>query len=389
MRTLAAPERDMRVPGENVTPWRPALGERVVLYGGGAFARSLLTVLRNAGANVLFALDRRGGTVPGLDDLRVHAPGSEPISHDERRSCTAVVGVFNRDADVERIEELLRSLGYGRVVGVPELYESLGAALGERFWLAGRDFYAAHRERIEAAADVWADAASRDLFRSLLRFRVDWDSSAAPRPADGAQYFPVDVPAGESPVSFVDCGAFDGDTLATLADLGRSVEQVYAFEPDLRHFARLSVRAAEFARATGAHVSLWPCAVAATSQTTWFRSDSGEAGRLSADGDVPVTTLALDEALPSAVPTDVKMDVEGAELDALRGAERLIRRAVPRLAICVYHRPEHLWEIPLFVRGMGLPYELFLRSHGYLGFDTVMYAVPLNRPPRSTQGVIR
>ena len=376
------------MPGGNAAPWRPALGERVVLYGGGAFARSVLTVLRNAGANVLFALDRRGAAVRDLDDLRVHAPGSEPVSHDERGSCTAVIGVFNRDADVERIEALLRSLGYGRVVGVPELYESLGPELGERFWLAGRDFYDIHRERIEAAADVWADAASRDLFRSLLRFRVDWDPSAAPRPADGVQYFPVDVPAGASPVSFVDCGAFDGDTLATLADLGRPVEQVYAFEPDLRHFARLSARAAEFARTTGAQVSLWPCAVAAASQTTWFRSDAGEAGRLSADGDVPVTALALDEALPSAVPTDVKMDVEGAELDALRGAERLVRRAVPRLAICVYHRPEHLWEIPLFVRGLGLPYELFLRSHGYLGFDTVMYAVPRNRRPSPIQRVI-
>jgi FkbM family methyltransferase len=388
MSTLAASERDMRLPGGNTAPWSPALGERVVLYGGGAFARSVLPLLRAAGANVLFALDRRGGAVRGLDDLPVHTPGSEPASRAERGDCTAVVGVFNREADVERIEELLRSLGYGRVVNVPELYESLGAELGERFWLAGRDFYVAHRDRIEAAGDVWADATSRELFRSLLRFRVDWDPSAAPRPADGAQYFPADVPAGEFPVSFVDCGAFDGDTLAMLANLGRPVEQVYAFEPDLRNFARLSVRAAEFARTTGAHVSLWPCAVADASKTTWFRSDAGEAGRLSPDGDVPVTALALDEVLPSAVPTDVKMDIEGAELDALRGAERLVRRALPRLAICVYHRPEHLWEIPLFVHGMGLPYELFLRSHGYLGFDTVMYAVPFNRPPRPMQRAI-
>src|SRR5688500_3107230 len=130
MRALAAPERDIRVPGENTTPWSPALGERVVLYGGGAFARSLLRVLRDAGANVLLALDRRGGAVPALDDLPVHAPGSEPISHDERQSCTAVVGVFNRDADVERIGGLLRSLGYGRVGGGPEPYGSSRAGAG-------------------------------------------------------------------------------------------------------------------------------------------------------------------------------------------------------------------------------------------------------------------
>ena len=80
--------------------------------------------------------------------------------------------------------------------------------------------------------------------------------------------------------------------------------------------------------------------------------------------------------LPSAAVTDLKMDIEGAELDALHGAERTIRRTRPRLAICVYHRAEHLWEIPLFVRDLGLGYDFYLRSLGRYGFDVVMYAVP-------------
>ena len=89
-----------------------------------------------------------------------------------------------------------------------------------------------------------------------------------------------------------------------------------------------------------------------------------------------MTAVALDDVLPSAAVTDLKMDIEGAELDALHGAERTIRRTRPRLAICVYHRAEHLWEIPLFVRDLGLGYDFYLRSHGRYGFDVVMYAVP-------------
>jgi hypothetical protein len=89
-----------------------------------------------------------------------------------------------------------------------------------------------------------------------------------------------------------------------------------------------------------------------------------------------VTVVALDDVLPGIVATDLKMDIEGAELDALRGATELIRRRRPRLAICVYHQPEHLWRIPMFVRDLGLSYDFHLRSHGFFGFDVVMYAIP-------------
>ena len=364
------------------TSWRPSADERVVLYGAGGYARAVLRAVRHAGGAVVYALDRRGPAVGALEDVPVFCPGDEPIAIDERASVTAVVAVFNREADVEGIETVLRSLGYGRVVGLPEFYESFSQELGDRFWLAPRALYAKHRLRVAAAEDIWADEPSRELFRSLLRFRVAWDAASASRPTDGMQYFPVGVARGRVPMRFVDCGAFTGDTLIALAGLGTAIEQVYAFEPDRRNFECLVATARDFHRATSAQVSLWPCAVAERTGTDRFHSDGGESGRLDDNGQTTVTTLALDDALAAVMPTDIKMDIEGAELDALAGAEQLIRRAHPRLAVCVYHRPEHLWEIPLYVRTLRVPYDLFLRSHGHSGFDTVLYAVPTNQQSR-------
>ena len=59
----------------------------------------------------------------------------------------------------------------------------------------------------------------------------------------------------------------------------------------------------------------------------------------------------------------------------LHGAKRVIERCRPRLAICVYHRPQDLWEMPLLVHGFDLSYDIYLRSHGHYDFDLVMYAI--------------
>ena len=307
---------------------------------------------------------------PSIDRKRAHSRRQSEWQPQPWWACSIAA------VDPAAIEGRLRSLGFDRVVGVPELYESLGTELGSRFWLADRASYAEHRDDIEHVGDLWADPASRELYRSLLRFRIRWDANSAPRPAVGAQYFPPDVPRGAGPMRFVDCGAFVGDTLATVAELGMRVDQVFAFEPDVRHFAQLARYGTELASATGASIALWPCAVAAESSPQRFRGDDGEAGHLARDGDQLVTAVALDDALPGVIATDLKMDIEGAELDALRGAEELIRRGRPRLAICVYHRPDDLWRIPMFVRDLDLSYDFYLRSHALFGFDVVMYAVP-------------
>ena len=72
--------------------------------------------------------------------------------------------------------------------------------------------------------------------------------------------------------------------------------------------------------------------------------------------------------------TLVKMDVEGMENKCLRGGDMLIRKDEPKLAVCVYHRLEDLWEIPRLVKRMNPRYKLWLRHHAPCVWDTVLYA---------------
>jgi hypothetical protein len=75
----------------------------------------------------------------------------------------------------------------------------------------------------------------------------------------------------------------------------------------------------------------------------------------------------------------IKMDIEGFELEALEGAREVIEKHQPILSICVYHRQNDLWRIPLFIRSLVKDYRLFLRPHDVDGWQLVCYAVPPNR----------
>ena len=73
--------------------------------------------------------------------------------------------------------------------------------------------------------------------------------------------------------------------------------------------------------------------------------------------------------------TFLKMDIEGSELAALRGAERIIREQRPKLAICVYHKPEDLREIPSLLLSYHPDYKLYLRHYSINETETVLYAI--------------
>ena len=97
---------------------------------------------------------------------------------------------------------------------------------------------------------------------------------------------------------------------------------------------------------------------------------------VSQNGDIQIEVDTIDNILNGQEATYIKMDVEGAELLSLMGAEETIRKYKPKLAICVYHRFDDLLTIPKYIKSLSSEYKFYLRAHDkpYF-FDLVLYAI--------------
>lgn len=351
----------------------------VVLYGAGGVGRDVHAILMHQGWTVRCVLDRRAQPGAQWGATPLYRPNHNPLSLAERAALPVIISIFNRDADILEIASSLRRDGFGSCVSFVDLHNCFAAELGDRFWLTRRSLYDAHAGAIRDAVALWADESSRALYVSLLRFRQTGDYAFLPPPlTEVAQYFPRDLPGWPPmPLRLVDCGAYDGDTLAALASSALPVEAIAAFEPDSANFQRLAARARNYTPMPGGGLMLWPCGVAAHTEQLAFRTEQGEGSSLTVEGNMMIPCVALDDVLPGFRPNLIKMDIEGAEPDALRGAKKLIEQSRPGLAICVYHRPTHLWEIPQQIAQWRLGYRFYLRAHAHNGFDVVVYALPV------------
>jgi hypothetical protein len=96
---------------------------------------------------------------------------------------------------------------------------------------------------------------------------------------------------------------------------------------------------------------------------------------MDASGEIRIETDSVDHVCEGEKVTFIKMDIEGAELEALKGARNTICRHRPKLAICVYHRQEDLVTIPQYILSLHEDYRLYLRHYGDFCTETVLYAV--------------
>jgi FkbM family methyltransferase len=178
----------------------------------------------------------------------------------------------------------------------------------------------------------------------------------------------------------IDGGACWGDTALYLAHRVGSAGRVHAFEFAAENLAILE-------RNLAANPEL-ACRIAVERHALWGSSGvelsfdaSGPATRLtrSGGGTERATTLAIDDLVRRAgLPRVdfIKLDVEGAELEALHGAEAAIRRFRPKIAVAVYHRLEDFVTIPRFLADLGLGYRFYLDHFSVKWEETILFATP-------------
>lgn len=170
---------------------------------------------------------------------------------------------------------------------------------------------------------------------------------------------------------FVDVGAEDGDTTRYFLDHFEN-GYAYVFEPNPKQFEITVERLKRYHQA-----EVFPYGAYDEDTTLRFDLMDGLRGssKVSESGSVAVEVRRLDDLLRSRKVTYIKMDIEGSELAALRGAEQIIRTQKPKLAICVYHKPEDIWEIPEQILQYREDYKLYLRHYSLSNIETVLYAV--------------
>jgi FkbM family methyltransferase len=350
---------------------------RLVLYGAGTLGRAVLARLRRAGVEpAAFADDTPGKQGQTVEGVPVMTP--QQAAEEFGAALVFVVTILNpalRFLDArERLERLTAAPAVSFLNAAWKYPE---AFLPFYQFELPADVRENAREIREACA-LFADEESRRQFVAHLRFRLHLDYAALPENSRD-DYFPAGLlPELPADAVFVDCGAFDGDTLRRfLSEQRGRFGAAYAFEPDGDNFEKLRAYAGTLGAEAAGRVHLFRAGVGARRARLRFNSTGNMGASLSDEGVTEVDVLPVSEVVEArGRAVYVKYDVEGAEWEALAGTEELIRSARPVLAVSVYHRPDDLWLLPLRLRALDPDYRLYLRTQGEDGMDVICYAVP-------------
>ena len=341
----------------------------VWIFGAGRFGRDVCSVLKHNGFEVHGFIESKplAKTLDGLPVLAWPDVAAEHIR------AQLVIGIFNRSMPLDGLEQLAKSAGFTDIFLPWDTYTQFAHDLGWRYWLSAPDVIVNSLPAIEQAYNLLADAPSQRCFLEILAFRMGQKIDYAGFTHPDNQYFNALTLAGfaNKTLCFVDGGAYNGDTFVELTTKA-TVSNAFLFEPDPENFKALVTAA----RKSGAPAVCLPLALSQGYSILSFSAGNGEAGSISTDGTAHIAAVALDDMLIREHIDFIKLDVEGAEILALRGAEKVIKESRPILAISLYHRPDDIWQIINQLSETCINYNMHIRQHYFNTFDSVLYAIP-------------
>lgn len=234
------------------------------------------------------------------------------------------------------------------------------------------DWVAEHRKQLEDTFDVLEDELSKRSMAAYINQKISADFKYIAEIRQEHQYFETGLVELSAEERFLDCGAFDGDSAEAFVDALRrrgidGYEEIISFEPDAGNCQKMR----------GRNLPQHTCVckgVAEKPGIVSFAAD-GASGRVETGGGERIELESIDHYLNGARATMIKMDIEGMELSALKGAQRTIKTWRPKLAICIYHKREDLWEIPKFIKELEPSYRFYMRAYSNTTLELVLYAL--------------
>lgn len=329
----------------------------LVLYGMGLGAEKIMSELEQRGmrADDIFASDEfvRGHSFKGYKVLRY----SEVC---EKYKDFNVVLCFASHIDevIDRIAEIDSE----HTVFAPDVPVAGGG-------LFTREYITENEEKFERAYSLLADEESKRVYKDILNFKVSGKIKYLLSSFCDKSKVYSDILNLNENEEIIDLGAYDGDTIREFTSAtGGKYKHITALEPDKKSYKKLLKNTDGMKNISTLNMGVW-----SKRDTLIFDAEAGRNSKLSAEG-VSIEVTDIDSL--NIAPTFIKADIEGSEMKALEGAEKTIKKYLPKLYICAYHRNEDLFALPLKIKELSEKYKIYFRHSKYIpAWESNFYCV--------------
>ncbi len=330
----------------------------IVLYGMGNGADKIINVLNenNITFSGVFASD---GFVR---DKFFHGHKISSFSELEQRFEKMIVLLCFGSARPEVLENIQR------ISSRQELYAPDVPVIGGG--LFSQNFCLTHKNELEWVYNRLADDISRKTFENTVKYKITGKLSylyeCEVSPDEPYESF-LKLNDNES---FLDLGAYNGDTVADFVNRVSSYRYITAVEPDRKTFKKLMKNTESISDITCINVG-----ISDFDGKGLFGMRGGRSSG-TAKADTETEFACVDTLSKQSAPTFIKMDIEGEELNAINGAKSTITDHKPKMLIACYHRNEDIFTIPKAVLGLNGSYRIYMRHFTSVpAWDTNFYFV--------------
>lgn len=234
-----------------------------------------------------------------------------------------------------------------------------------------REFLEENASAFTNSRALLADDESRRVFDNIIRFQYSGNLSYLFASESSRTDALRDILKLGKNENILDLGAYRGDTLEEIISLFGGFTSAVALEPDRKSFEKLC----EYAKGKN-NIKPLPYAVWDSEAEFEFSGGGGRQSTLFSKGKYKVRAIAIDDILGKETVSYVKMDVEGAEKEALLGMQNLLKTQQPSLSIAAYHRSEDFSVLIPLIKSINPEYKIYLRHHPYIpAWDTNLYCI--------------
>ena len=340
----------------------------IVMYGMGNGADKIIAVCEKYGIEIsdFFASDGfvrghsfHGKTVISYSAMKEKYDGQKPIV------------LLSFASSLPDVMALFKKVGEECEFYAPDV-----PVFGETLFTM--EFFEENRERFEAVYNLLADEESKRIYENVISYKLTgdikylWDSES-----DKAEVYEKVLDC-KNISTFVDLGAYNGDTIREMLTFNPQLKCAIALEPDARNFRKLN----EYAHGVeGVEIKCINAGAWNENATLLFDASGNRNAGIISKGNIvskikEVSVVSVDEVLDGTQVDYIKYDVEGSEKEALLGTINTIKAHSPKLLVSLYHRSEDLFVLPELVKELNPDYSLYLRRFPYIpAWDLNLYAV--------------